>query len=178
LAVAALWALQTWRRELRGGTNYRAARNVLASVYAVESAIDQARATLARIAELEFQGAAVAGQVPEVAKLDWSQPAHEFMKQVLSAQEKLSTAYQEARISWGDDARGSLEPLFDFIGLFTLAYVACWSMTSWPADLLLTQKRSYTSGQASILYAAETDPYAEQLRGAVRTAEKFYRKFL
>ncbi|NTU50397.1 MAG: hypothetical protein HGA87_05900, partial [Desulfobulbaceae bacterium] len=105
--------LSTWRRQLRGNTEYQLARNVLASVYELREAISSVRNPFMQYSK---EPDLPADKLKELSQREreWQALAQAYQRRwepVPKAIAKLDANLLEAEVVWGSEIRAKAAPL-------------------------------------------------------------------
>lgn len=124
LAVIAIVGLQTWKKQLKGKTEYELARRLLRAVYKTRDAIRLVRTPFASASEI---AASVneAGIIPDPQDPDYHNQNQGALyqrrwKKVLEAMAELDVEAFEAEVIWDKEIRDVLIPLRQQVGLLHL----------------------------------------------------------
>ena len=117
-AVVAVKGLNTWKRQMKGKTDYEVARRYLRSVYKTREAIKYVRSPFISPGEmkksLEESGLADNKDLTENQKTNWAVYDARW-KKVTEAKTEMDLESFEAEVSWGKDIMVAQKDLDDLI---------------------------------------------------------------
>lgn len=172
VAVVAIVGLRTWRRQLKGKTEYELSRRLLRATYALREEFNRVRNPLMLGAEIAtaFEEAEVdpksEERLPEVVyDYRWR-----FLQRALN---DLNLESLEAEVLWGPEADKPLQPLRECAGDLWAAlgeYVSRGEEDTDRERLIQLRRTIHGGGQ--------DDPLAKRLEMAVEGIERFVRPHL
>lgn len=164
ILIAAI-GLTTWRKQLRGTTEYELAKRLLLQVYRLRDALQYTRSPFLNVGE--------AGEVPE--GMSWEIAAYNHRwDTVREATSKLSAVALECEVVWGSDIDNLTQELRSHI--FTLsnavdAFVRAKEDPSFRDD--------FTREMRDILYSrGSSDPYEIKLKEKILAFEEYVKPHL
>lgn len=157
--------LNTWRKQLRGTTEYELAKRLLLQVYRLRDALQYTRSP--------FLSAGEAGEIPE--GISWEIAAYNHRwNTVREAASKLSTVTLECEVVWGNDIDNLTRELRSHV--FTLsnavdAFIRAKEDPSFRDD--------FTREMRNILYShGSSDPYEVTLKEKILAFEEYVKPHL
>lgn len=122
-AVVAVCGLNTWNRQLKGGSEYELARRVLKRTYLLRDAFMRVRSPFMFATEMP-KPPTVGDRVPtreEERYYGVSEAYQARWNRVIEARTELQSELLEAEVLWGKEAIKDFEPLFKLQGELLLA---------------------------------------------------------
>ena len=182
-AIIAIKGYDTWKKQLRGKTEYELARSLLRSVYRVRDAIRSVRnplVTSGETAEALQQAGVVVDPSDVKSQPQISQAVYQERWKVLQAAlTELEADSLEAEVLWGKGLTDSLKPLHDqvrvlFVGIQRYLYSL--------GELYSTRKERHTERYAeayeTVMDFGEDDSLNKKVEDAVKQAEEALRPYL
>jgi hypothetical protein len=186
-AIAAAWVailgVNTWRRQLKGTTEYQIALKVLKALYAVRESMIELRSRFTFPSEWLQQPPVTQGP-EEFRALAAAQSYQRRLVRVGYARADLLLAQQEALAVWSDPAKEALEDLLSAINELFVTYDLYFDEEIEHARRRDVEGREEERGAEQlamnrVLYSKPgtngKDPFGEKIARAVGKAEEFYR---
>lgn len=173
-AIVAIKGLNSWRRQLRGKTEYEAAVGLLRAVYKVRDAIALVRVAFMDSGELahalRIEGVRQSGEAaPDAIALAYS-VRWNAVREAMSA---LQIAALEAEVHWRIQPRDLLVPLFKCVS--ELNWAVGYHLRAKAGHFMESTNELDSAAHAVVYSLGEDDPFSLKVREAVKPAETFAR---
>lgn len=176
-AMAAWKGVSTWRRELKGRTEYDLARRVLTGVYRVRDAVRHVRSPMMLSSEyLDRPGRKPDAQQADAA--DYKYAYGQRWSRIQDAMTNLEVDLLEAEAIWHDELRECSEQLKScFRELFTSlwSYLRSKYPDSWWE---VSADPKFIRELEGVIWSVDPDEYGEKLSRAIASFEKLLRPHL
>jgi hypothetical protein len=140
-AYVAIKGLGTWRRQLKGNTEYKLAKNILTAVYELREAISAVRHPFMRYSQEPDLPKEKLKELSAREK-NWQALVQVYQKRwepVPAAKAKLDANLLEAEAVWGRDSVGKITPLNGLIGELLWAITCYRERAKGEAGLITTE---------------------------------------
>jgi hypothetical protein len=182
--IVAVVGLQSWRRQLKGKTDYELARRFLRAAYRVREAIRYVRNPIRGGSEYEE-----ANQKPAISNSQRSERANaeaalysHRWNRLHEAISDLQLELLEAEVSWGSKPRQSVDPLYKCIGKLrasTWLYLHDFENPNLRTDDKAEARRKQND---LVVFESSEDPSEDQftaeIKDAIEVIETFMKRYL
>jgi hypothetical protein len=182
-AIVAVSGLSTWKRQLKGETEYELTRRLLKHTYSLREAIKTVRYPSLQVPEVPLIG-------PDGRELSREQRRHMGLvkayetrwEKVTEARDNLQTEMLEAEVLWGANVNAQFEALFKLQGEL-LAEIRAYLSLSDPSvpDHTKDALHEFQKEKRSVMYdslGSMPDPYSDELARAVTEIESYLKPHL
>ena len=176
--------LRTWRKQLKGNTEYELARRLLRSVYRVRNALQGVRNPLMSSGEIA-QALKDAGKQPEEIKQDMDyveQTSAVYAarwKPVTDALASVQVEALEGEVLWGDAVHDRLRPLYGCVNKLNFALMQFFRDAQGSGRTMREDRREEMN---KLIYLESSDPkedgFSRDLQEAVSDVETLIRPHL
>lgn len=157
--------LKTWRKQLKGTTEYELAKRLLLEVYRIRNAIGYVRNPFLRVTEADSKNKDVPWEVSAYEKR-W--------KELRKAIAKFDTASLEGEVIWGTEVLNLKKDLHKIINELYIVVESFIRSKQNPAS-----RRELTEKEERILYDVEDDdPYNKGLDAIIKKFEDYVKPHL
>jgi hypothetical protein len=164
-AGVAAFGLRSWRRELRGRTEYDLARRLLLAAYKVRDNIDHVRSPF--IATAEFEGPTEVSGEPNDPSDRYSHVYRKRWERFVDALREFQTVAVEAEVFWGQVAADAEEAL-----------CSCAADLSIRLEFYLLNRDSVPKEQRLLRYGSDGDVFTERVSKAMGKVEQLAKQHL
>ena len=171
--VIGFLGLRTWRRQLRGTSEYEVAKKALLLTYQVRDAMQGVRAPMLYLRKEEVE----AGRSLEEEQRIYDQR----MQRLQERWAELRTLALEARVIWGEDAEAQFSDMKDLIRILSGGiWLHFWLKGTYaPPGVLVDNRPERVKGNDAIVYCtSEEDEFSLRIDGAVGQLETFFQKHI
>lgn len=168
LLIGAL-GLTTWRRQLKGTSEYELAKKAILSTYEVQQSIQSARNPLLYLSKDE---------VEEGRRLEEEQRIYsERMERVYQKWAELQTIRLETRVVWSDEAHSCFSELQQRIGdLRGALWLHFWMKGAYagPGATVDNNAERVMENDKIVYFTSEDDEFSQKIAYSVRNIESFF----
>jgi hypothetical protein len=163
--------LSTWRRQLRGTSEYEVAKKALRLTYEVEDAIRAVRSPMLYLRQEEVEADRSLQEEQRIYQ--------ERLNRLEAKWSELRTVILESRFIWGVEAESSFKALRERIAtLHAEIWLHFWLKGAYagPGATVDRNPKRVAANDKAVYFVSDEDDFSKEVKAAVDHIEKFFEK--